>query len=395
MFIKRRTLFLMGFLLFSTAELSIAANIEVSGFGDISYGYLWDGPADEADAVLFETHGTDPSPLSQNDGFGNVGIDFTVLAELTDRLTALSEVNLQLERGGSSDIGLDLERVYVDYRINNKFNIQVGSFFTPIGFHNRTLYSRAWLMTSIQIPDFDEEELGFVPSHSTGIHIYGNLPAGGTHSINYAVSLANSRGPDPVTLIINRDEGDRKTVTGLLEWVVPKYRDFRIGLSGWLAELNTFKVGPAYGDSVSISTGEPVKLEEVGFNPYLVLYKENFNLILEYVTSKQRDKRGNVPGGPFDFSAFFGEFSLNLMDDKLHPYVRYDFTKLPGTGGPYLTLRDEDGTLTRKFIPEFNAIMVGVAYDLFALNRIKAELIHNFDGPRSNYGLTIQTAYAF
>lgn len=308
MSIKRMLILLSGFLSVSTAQLSLAANLEISGFGDISYGYLWDGPADDAEAALFASGaGTDASPLSQNDGFGNVGIDFTVLAELNDRLTALSEINLQLERGGTSEIGLDLERVYIDYRINNKFNVQVGSFFTPIGFHNRTLYSRAWLMTSIQIPDFDEEELGFIPNHSTGIHFYGNLPVWETHAVNYAVSVANSRGPDPTTLIINRDDGDRKTVTGLLEWVVPAHRDFRVGLSGWVAELNTFKVGPAFGDK---STGEPVKLEEIGFNPYFVLYSEDFSLILEYVTSKQKDKRGNTPGGPFDFSAFFGNFPL-------------------------------------------------------------------------------------
>ncbi len=396
MLIKRISILLVGFLLLSTAQLAIAANIEVSGFGDLSYGYLWDGPANEGDAALYKSDGIAPFPLSQNDGFGNVGIDFTILAELTDRLTALSELNIQLDRGGTSDVGLDLERAYIDYRINNRFNLQVGSFFTPIGFHNRTLYSRAWLMTSIQIPDFDEEELGLVPTHSTGIHAYGNLTNWGTHSFNYAVSLANSRGRDPKTLILNRDEGARKTVTGLLEWVLPTHRDFRIGLSGWLAEINTFKVGPAIGDTANISTAEPVKLEEIGFNPYLVLYSKHYNLILEYVSLRQNDKKGNLTGSPFEFEAFIGEFSLNLMDDKVHPYVRYDFTDLPGTGGPYLTLReDEDGNLTRKYVPEFKAVMFGVAYDLFALNRIKAEVIHNFDGPRANYGFTIQSAYAF
>lgn len=146
----QKTVFVLVLLL--VPQFARAANIEFSGFGDMTFAETWGGPADDADAADFSSFGTDDHPLSQNNGFGNTGIDFVVLAELNDRLSMLSEVNLQLARGGTSDVGLDVERTYLDYRINNGFNIQAGSFFTPIGFHNRTLYSRAWLMYSIQIP---------------------------------------------------------------------------------------------------------------------------------------------------------------------------------------------------------------------------------------------------
>ncbi len=396
----------MVLLLLIAPQLVWAVNVEFSAFGDISYGYKSSDAGDTADAALFTDHGTDASPLSQNDGFGNVGVDFVVLTELNDQLSMMAEVNLQLERGGSSDIGLDVERVFLDYRISNRFNIQVGSFFTPIGFHNRTLYSRAWLQYSIQVPDFDEEELGLVPNHSTGIHVYGNFSTTGAHSLNYAISAANSRGEDPITLIVNRDDGDRKTITWLLEWVFPSHRDFRIGLSGWVAQLNTRLVGPDLGDDSNSTTfpgaGDAVRLDETGFNPYLVLFSEHFNLTLEYVTLTQDDDIGNIPyGNSFDFTSFVGELSLNLMEDRFHPYIRYDVTDLPGNpggvayGGPYLGLRDDGGTLTRKFIPEMRAIIVGAAYDLYALNRLKLELIHNFDGPRAENAISIQSAWAF
>jgi hypothetical protein len=399
LFIK--TIFILVLLLMP--QVASAVNVEFSGFGDMTYAETWGGPADEADGDLFfgtptngGPHGTDAHPLSQNNGFGNTGVDFVILAELNDRLSMLSEINIQLERGGTSGVGLDLERTYLDYRINNGFNIQVGSFFTPIGFHGRTLYSRAWLMFSVQTPDFDEEELGLVPNHSTGIHLYGNIPTMGAHSLNYAISVGNARGPDPVTLILNRDDGDRKTVTGLLEWVFPSHRDFRIGLSGWAAKLDTVLVGPNYGDTATLGVDPDVELDELGFNPYLVLYGERFNFILEYVTSRHEDSLGNLGGAGFDFEAVFAELSLNLMEDTVHPYIRYDFTDLPDeNGGPYLPLRDDGGTLTRHFIPEFEALIVGVAYDLFALNRIKVELVHHLDGAREDYGLNFQTAFAF
>jgi len=378
-------------------NIARAANLEFSGFGDMTFAETWGGPADDADAALFSSFGTGSHPLSENNGFGNTGIDFVVLAELNDRLSMLSEVNLQLARGGTSDVGLDVERIYLDYRISNELNIQVGSFFTPIGFHNRTLYSRAWLMYSIQIPDFDEEELGLVPNHSTGVHVYGNFPTVGDHSLNYAISVANARGPDPATLILNREDGDRKTVTGLLEWVFPSHRDFRIGLSGWAAKLDTVLVPQAYGQTGTLGTDPDVELNELGFNPYLVLYSEKYNLILEYVVSRMEDGLGNLPVEAYDFESFFAELSFNFMDDTLHPYIRYDFTDLPDeNGGPYFPLRDDgEGTLRRHFIPEFEAVMVGVAYDLFALNRIKIELIQHLDGAREEYGINFQTAFAF
>lgn len=393
-------------LLLMTVGKGYAVDIEFSGFGDVTYGFAFGDPADQQDDLLFKEFGTDANPVNIKEGFGNVGIDFVVLAELNDRLSFLSEVNFQLERGGTSDIGLDVERTYLDYRFSNAFNLQVGSFFTPIGFHNRVLYSRAWLMTSVQIPDFDEEELGLVPTHSTGVHVYGNFLLGGAHSLNYAVSVANGRGRDPVTLIIDRDIKKEKTVTALLEWVIPDYRDFRIGLSGWSAKLESFKVAPntsGLPPSTTDITGpaaERIELRELGFNPFVILYTKPFNLILEYVVSQHEDDLGNLGGETFDFQALFAELSLNLMGGRLHPYIRYDFTELPddgpqGLGGPYMPLRQDGDILTRHFIPEFEAIMVGVAYDLYAFNRIKVEYIQHLDGPRDEHGIVLQAAYGF
>ncbi|MFQ5580932.1 MAG: hypothetical protein ACE5FZ_09995, partial [Nitrospiria bacterium] len=167
-------------------------------------------------------------------------------------------------------------------------------------------------------------------------------------------------------------------------------------LSGWAAKLDTFVVPQPLGSSANVATAPHVELDELGFSPYLVLYSERFNLILEYVTSRHEDSLGNLGGAGFDFEALFVEFSLNLMNDTFHPYIRYDFTDLPDeNGGPYLPLRDDGGTLTRHFIPEFEALIIGAAYDLFALNRIKVELVHHLDGAREEYGLNFQTAFAF
>lgn len=389
------TVVVMVLLLFVTRPVR-AVDVEFSAFGDMSLAFSFGDPADEDQALLFEQFGTDPNPVNLQRGFAIAGTDFVVVAQLTDRLTFLSEVNLQLERGGTSGIGLDMERNFLDYRIKDWLNIQVGTFFTPTGFFNRTLYSRAWLMQSIQIPDLWEEELGLIPTHEAGVNFYGNFPMFGAHSLNYALSITNGRGTDPVTLILGRDPSINKQVTAMLEWVVPGFRDFRVGLSGWTSKINTFNMTTTpLGVSTDVATLEALELREIGFTPHLVLFSKPFNLIVEYAFAQQKDLTGNLGGEKFELNGVFAEFSLNLMGGKLHPYVRYDATNLPKEGGPYYPLREDGGFLTRHFVPEFKAVMVGAGYDLYAYNRIKAEYIHHMAGPRPEHGIVIQTAFGF
>lgn len=383
-------------LLLVTARPAHAINVEFSAFGDMSLGFTFGDPADATEKALFDQFGTDDDPLSIQRGFGIVGTDFTVLAELTDHLSFLAEVNLQLERGGTSEIGLDMERVFLDYKLMDSFNIQVGQFFTPIGFFNRTLYSRAWLMHSIQVPDLFEEELGLLPTHSIGVNVYGNIPTLGMHSLNYAVSVSNGSGDDPAKVIMARDPSNAKEVTAMLEWVFPQFRDFRIGVSGWYDQIDTYNIAPvALGDTVDVTTLQSAEIREVGFNPHLVLYSKPFNLILEYAYVGFEDRVGNLPDKTTHLEGLLAELSLNLMGGKLHPYIRYDYTNLPDGGGPYYPIREDGGFLTRHFIPEFQAVMVGVSYDLYAYNRIKVEYLRHLDGPRPENGIVIQTAFGF
>ena len=70
-----------------------------------------------------------------------------------------------------------MERFFVDYKLDERFNLQAGLYFTPIGYNNRFLYARAWLMNSIQVPDFFEEELNLIPTHTIGVNGYGAVRA--------------------------------------------------------------------------------------------------------------------------------------------------------------------------------------------------------------------------
>ncbi|HEX7898900.1 MAG TPA: hypothetical protein VF950_14145 [Planctomycetota bacterium] len=368
--------------------------VRFSAFADVSLGTEFGASADKHDAALFEAFGTDDFPLnSYGDGFGVVGTDFVVTADVADNVVFQGEVNLQVERGTSNEIALDFERFYIDYRHNELFNVQAGFFFTPIGYHNRFLYSRAWLMHSVLIPDLFEEELNFVPTHSTGVNVHGRFQLFG-QTFKYVVGLANGRGIEPTENIFARDRlGKEQTL--LLEWEVPGFSDFLVGVSGWTDVIRTRKVD-GYGTTVVIDGAEKVRLREFGFNPYVTYYGETFNLLAEFVVSTQRDEIGNLDRSSYLMHGFTAELSINLVENTLHPYIRYDYTNLPSDQqGPYFGLRRDDDTLTRFFIPEAHAVMIGANYDLNANMRFKLEYAAHFDGARDANAVVAQLAYGF
>ena len=50
--------------------------------------------------------------------------------------------------------------------------------------------------------------------------------------------------------------------------------------------------------------------------------------------------------------------------------------------------------MTRHYVPVFESVMAGAAYDINAHARVKVEFQHHLDGPRKD-GLAFQIAYGF
>src|SRR5262245_59291498 len=225
---SRSRLILVALVLAATPLTASAQQVRFSGFGDFTFGAVGGGIADSAAKAQFVLFGSDPDPLNTTRGIGLTGTDFVVIADMTDKFTFLGELNLKTSRGGYSEIGLDVERFFIHYRIDPRFNVQGGLFFTPIGYNNRFLYARAWLMNSIQVPDFFEEELNLFPTHSIGVSVHGEFAMKDGHRIAYVVSASNGRPTTPDSAVYARDFSDDKEFTGLVEWLIPGFKDSRI-----------------------------------------------------------------------------------------------------------------------------------------------------------------------
>ncbi len=382
------------FFLCGTPDARAQIKLRFSGFGDFVAGYTGGGYADEHSRSMFEAFGDDVDPLNTNRGFGVTGTDFVVIADMTEELSFIGEVNLQAGRGISNEIEIDVERFFVDYLIDPKFNLQAGLFFTPIGYNNRFLYARAWLMNSIQVPDFYEEELNLVPTHSIGVLAHGEFSLGGDHRLGYAASVGNGRAVVPDSAVYARDPSRSKEVTGLAEWLIPGYGESRIGVSGWFGRIKSAKIDNP-GDYSAADDAQPLELSERGLDFFVVINTKKFSVNGEMVRSVQTDLLGNLASPTYTVKGGLAEASLHFMDGRLHPYVRYDRTILPDGGGPYLSLRENGDDLLRVFIPEFEAAMAGTAFDVNAHLRLKVEFIRHLSGARERNGLAFQSAFGF
>ena len=369
-------------------------NLRFSGLGDVLAGVTTGDYADALQRSLIETFGSDPDPVNTTRGFGLTGFDFVVISDLSADLTFLGEVNLQSARGRSGDIETDVERAFMDFRVHPKFNVQAGLFFTPIGFNNRFLYARAWLMNSTQVPDFYEEELNLVPTHTTGVAVYGEFFLGDSHRLNYIVSAGNGRATTPDAAVYARDPSPNKEFTALIELLLPGYKTSRIGLSGWTGTIETVKLD-AMGDVSLAALAEPMEMRETGLDAFIVWNTRLFSLNGEIVYSRRKDLLGNLFRETYTMTGGMVEAAVHLMDGKIHPYLRYDQTSLPGGGGPYLSLRGDGDEFRRVFVPEFQAMIGGVAYDLDLHVRLKIEYARHLDGPRRRSALTAQAAFGF
>jgi hypothetical protein len=390
--------------LFTLALASVAGgahaqDLSVNGFGDMNYGYRFGPPASASAAASFDAFGEDIAPKNSHSGFGIVGTDFVITAELPADIVYLGEINFQVERGQQSEFEVDVERMFLEKRFVEQFNLQAGLFFTPIGYFNRTLYSRAYLMVSAQVPDLFEEELGLVPTHTVGLQMHGQFSLGSEHRLSYALSGGNGRAKNPVDNVYARDDDGWRSMTAMLEWWTPWANELRFGVSGWADRIRSYQVN-SLGEvrDTTDPTTETIQLRELGASAHLVLKSRWVNLIAEAVVQNHKDQLGNLPADEQNTTLVGGLFELSLNvgpEGSIKPYARYDRVDLPEDAAPYLGLRSEDTEITRVYVAETNMAIGGVAWDPSPGWRLKLEYSAALTGPRETHGVLAQSAFAF
>jgi hypothetical protein len=128
-------------------------------------------------------------------------LDLFATARITPKLTALVEAVFETDRQVNvGNVPLNLERVLLQYKRSELFNLDMGSYRTAIGYYNTAYLRGAWFQTALTRPMLFlfEDDGGFLPLHNTGVSANGLLPSGGL-GLRYVVEVGNSRNYGGVT----------------------------------------------------------------------------------------------------------------------------------------------------------------------------------------------------
>ena len=164
-------------------------SIQFHGFGDIDYA------ADSRRTV------TTPFGVAGNPpyGVGTYGVkntfflgefDLFLTSQLADNVSVVNET--AFSAGLDNRMGVDIERLYLEYRANDYFNIDAGRFHTQLGYYSAAYHHGTWLQTAVGRPTFlqFEDSGGILPIHMVGLSVHGAVPSGSLN-VNYFVEVGN------------------------------------------------------------------------------------------------------------------------------------------------------------------------------------------------------------
>ncbi len=156
-------------------------NLQFHGFGDIDYA---------ADSRRGGSIPYGVTTYGGKDTFFLGELDLFLTSQLAENVSLLSET--ALSAGLNNEMGIDIERLYLEYRANDYFNVDAGRFHTALGYYSTAYHHGTWLETAIGRPTFleFEDSGGILPVHMVGVSIHGAIPSGSLN-VNYFVEAGN------------------------------------------------------------------------------------------------------------------------------------------------------------------------------------------------------------
>src|SRR5947209_14753189 len=146
--------------------------LHIRGFGDVTYH----GDTRKGDTTAFS--------LGQWNLF--------VTSDVSEKFKFLSEI--VFEAGTDNAVGVDVERLLLQYAPTDYFNLSSGRYHTAIGYYNTAYHHSTWLQTATGRPflfEF-EDKGGILPIHNAGVSASGLIPSGRL-GLHYVAEIGNGR----------------------------------------------------------------------------------------------------------------------------------------------------------------------------------------------------------
>jgi len=205
---------------------------------------------------------------------------------------------------------VDVERMVLQYSLNDYFNLAVGRYHTAIGYYNTAYHHSTWFQTATGRPFLFqfEDRGGILPIHSVGISASGEIPSGWM-GLHYVAEVGNgraSRSPfedEPVQNVV--DDQNRKA--------------FNLALFARPEAVRGLQTGFSIYRDVLAPNGQP-RVGETILAAHAVYILSNFEWLNEGVVIRHAPEGlahvFNTPGFYTQISRRFGAY---------RPYFRYQY----------------------------------------------------------------------
>lgn len=319
--------------------------LKIRGFGDVDYHWAERGP----DRNAFR--------------LGQLDLFFT--SELAENLSALAEMVIEADE--HNHFGIEIERLLLQYKPREYFNVAVGRYHTAIGYYNTAYHHGRWLQTAVGRPNIFsfEDEGGLLPIHNVGVSISGAIPSGG-FGLHYVAEVGNGRRYDPgVEAVQSLSDDNGFKAVNLAIFARPD----------WLPGLQAG--ASVYFDRISLGAMPPVK--QTIFSAHAVYVTPAFEWLNEAVIV--HDSTGV---GTFDSFAAYTQIAKQF--GKFRPYARYQYTDLR----PADPIVQSLGMLNARHV-----LSLGVRFDFSSLSAFKVQLDHPFGASPAGNEVTTQFSFTF
>jgi hypothetical protein len=307
----------------------------------------------------------------QTNSFHIGTLDLFLTGALTDRVSVLGEVLFTPLKDNS--VGVDVERLLLQYQQNDYFNFAIGRYHSSIGYYNTAFHQGAWFQNAIDRPlifAFDDHG-GFLPLQEVGVTMNGQIPSGSL-GLNYVAEMGNGRahllGSDPAQNFQDINNG----------------KSFNLALysrPNWLPGLQAgFSI---YHDYLTFS--DNLNHDELISTVHIVYSDSNYEFLNEAMLVRHTNTRLGAPA-VFHTPGFYTQFSRRF--GKYRPYFRYDYVNA-GVAEPIYGDPADGPVVGRRNGPTF-----GLRYELNDHAAFKLQYDHLSQRGQKSFNL-LETQFSF
>ena len=119
-------------------------------------------------------------------------LDLFLSSQLASDFSTVGEV--VFEANEDNAIGVDVERLLLQYSPSDSFTIAAGRFHTAVGYYNAAYHHGNWFQTAVGRPFIFrfEDEGGILPVHGVGLTAQGQIPSGEV-GLRWIAEISNGR----------------------------------------------------------------------------------------------------------------------------------------------------------------------------------------------------------